>query len=120
MPTVLIVEDEPTMREVLCQHLGRSYSCHAVWSAEQGLALLRAGAGVRVAVTDVRLPGMSGEEFLRAARAARPGLPVIVVTGRDTDEAKFMEAGAFGYLLKPFRLEELDALIERALGARKA
>jgi CheY-like chemotaxis protein len=112
MPRILIVEDEPTVRDLLCTILNSSYECVAVRSAEE-LALL-SESDFDAAVTDVNLPGMGGEEFLKAAVGLRPGLPVIVMTGADADEAKFIEAGAAGYLLKPFRIEELAALLEQA------
>lgn len=83
-------------------------------SAEEGLALL-SKSPFDLAITDVRLPGMSGEGFLRAARGLAPGMPVIVITGADVDEAKFIEAGAFGYLLKPFIFEEVEDVVKRAL-----
>ncbi len=115
MPRVLIVEDEPTVRAVLCEILADSYECVAVGSAEEGLSQL-SRESFDVAITDVRLPGMSGEEFLLRAHEIAPRLPVIVVTGADSDETKFMEEGAFGYLLKPFRFEEVEELVGRAIG----
>ena len=71
-----------------------------------------------LAITDVRLPGMGGAEFLREARRLAPEMPVIIVTGADGDEAKYIEAGAFGYLLKPFLFGEVEELVSRALGRR--
>jgi DNA-binding NtrC family response regulator len=114
MPKVLIVEDEPVVRAVLCEILAASYECVAVGSAEEGLSQL-SQKSFDVAITDVRLPGMTGEEFLLRAHEINPRLPVIVVTGADSDEAKFVEEGAFGYLLKPFRFEEVEELVGRAV-----
>ncbi len=114
MPRVLIVEDEPTVRDLLRETLSHDYECSAVGTAEEGLELLVSG-GFDVAITDVKLPGMSGEEFLLRAHELAPRLLVIVVTGADSDEAKFMDEGAFGYLLKPFRFEEVEELIVRAV-----
>lgn len=116
MPTILIVEDEPTLRGMLCELLS-AYECSATGSAEEGLALLDERS-FDLAITDVRLPGMSGEEFLREALRLAPDMPVIVVTGADGDEAKYIEAGAFGYLLKPFLFEEVEELVSMALGRR--
>ncbi len=116
MSRILIVEDDPTVRGVLCELLSPR-QCRPVRTAEDGLALL-AETTFDLAITDVRLPGMGGEEFLRAARRLAPDMPVIVVTGADDDEAKFIEAGAFGYLLKPFLFEEVEELVGRALGRR--
>ncbi len=116
MPRILIVEDEPTVRDLLCELLGTSHECVAVGSAEEGLVILRTER-FDAAITDVALRGMGGEEFLKAARGLDPGLPVIVMTGADSDERKFLEAGAFGFLLKPFRFEEIKEMVERALGS---
>ena len=116
MPRILIVEDEPTVRSLLCELLS-PHECVPTRSAEEGLALL-SQTPFDLALTDVRLPGMGGEEFLREAHEIAPGMPVIIITGADGDEAKFIEAGAFGYLLKPFTLEELEELVGRALGGR--
>lgn len=115
MSIILIVEDEPTTRTLMCQIL-EPYECHAVRSAEEGLELL-VEVVFDVVITDVKLPGMDGDEFLRAARELRPSMPVIVMSGGyGYDEARYVEAGAFAYLLKPFRVEELKALVARALG----
>ena len=93
-----------------------SYECAAVTSAEEGLKLL-AESPFDVVVTDVKLPGMSGEEFLAAVRERAPGLPLIVISGGyGGDASQFMDAGAFGYLLKPFRFEEVEELVRRAIG----
>jgi len=116
LPTILIVEDEPTLRGVLCELLS-AYECVPAGSAEEGLALL-SEAAFDLAITDVRLPGLSGEEFLRAALRLAPAMPVIVVTGADGDEAKYIEAGAFGFLLKPFLFDEVEGLVSLALGRR--
>jgi DNA-binding NtrC family response regulator len=114
VPKVLVVEDEPTVRDLLCEILGHDYECIAVRTAEEGLGLLTSG-GFDAAVTDVHLPGMGGEEFLLRAHELDPSLPVIVVTGADSDESKFLEEGAFGFLLKPFRFEEVEELVGRAV-----
>lgn len=114
MRRVLIVEDEPVVRAALYEVLADSYECFAVGTAEEGLRLLSESA-FDAAITDVRLPGMSGEEFLLRAHELAPRLPVIVITGADSDEAKFMDEGAFGYLLKPFRFEEVEELVARAV-----
>lgn len=116
MPTILIVEDEPTVRGMLCELLS-AHECIPVGTAEEGLALL-AKRPFDLVITDVRLPGMSGEEFLRTVRRRAPEMPVIVVTGADGDETKFIEAGAFGFLLKPFLFDEVEKLVSRALTGR--
>jgi DNA-binding response OmpR family regulator len=112
---ILIVEDEPTVRSLLCEALGQAHECLAVRSAEEGLALL-AEKPFDLAITDVKLPGMNGEEFLLAAHERAPALPVIVISGGyGGDESKFLDAGAVAYLLKPFRFDEVEAQVARAL-----
>ena len=116
MANIIVVEDEPTIRETVCDILSASHTCHAVRTAEEGLELLAASA-FDLAIVDIKLPGMDGDEFLRRARAALPGLPVILMSGGyGYDEAAYAEEGAFGYLLKPFRAEELESLVSHALG----
>jgi CheY-like chemotaxis protein len=71
MKSILIVEDKPTVRGLLCTILEPSYECVAVRTAEEGLALL-SGHPFDLAITDVKLPGMSGEEFLLRAHDLAP------------------------------------------------
>jgi CheY-like chemotaxis protein len=112
--TILVVEDEPIIREVVCDILSASHECVAVRTAEEGLELLAEGP-FDVAVTDIKLPGMDGEEFMLRAREMHPSLPVIVISGGyGYDERKFLDAGAFGYLLKPFKAEDLEEMVARA------
>src|SRR4051812_44937755 len=100
---ILVIEDEPTIREVVCDILSASHECYAVRTAEEGLGLL-SETSFDVAVSDIKLPGMDGEEFLRRALEFRPSLPVILISGGfGYDEVTYEEEGAFGYLLKPFR-----------------
>ena len=111
MATILVVEDEPTIREVICDILKASHSCHAVRRAEEGLELL-AASSFDVTIADIKLPGMDGREFLRRALEVSPSLRVILISGGyGYDEATYEEEGAFGYLLKPFRAEELEHVI---------
>lgn len=116
MAVILVVEDEPTIREVVCDILKASHTCLAARTAEEGLELLLSGTAFDVAVADVKLPGMDGREFLRRAGELRPRLPVILISGGyGYDEAAYVEEGAFGFLLKPFRAEELEEMVARAI-----
>jgi DNA-binding NtrC family response regulator len=118
--TILVVEDEPTIREVVCDILSASHECRAVRTAEEGLELLAASA-FDVLITDVKLPGMDGDEFMRRAREVDLSLPVIVISGGyGYDGARYTDEGAFGYLLKPFRAEELESIVARAVEHRRS
>jgi CheY-like chemotaxis protein len=88
----------------------------ALTSAEEALEVL-ADHVVDAVVTDVKLPGMSGYELLQLLHGRWPRLPVIIITGgyEAVREEDFFEAGAAGYLLKPFTGREAAELIGRVL-----
>jgi two-component system response regulator PilR (NtrC family) len=73
--------------------------------------------GLDVAITDLKMPGMSGLETLAALKRIQPSLPVIVVTGFASGGTvrECTRLGAFGFIRKPFKLEELFAIVGRAL-----
>src|SRR5881628_3356493 len=121
MRSVLIVDDEPGMRAGLSEVLGRGgFAVEQASSAEEALARLgepgRQG-GLDLLVTDLRLPGMSGLELIRAARQAGSQMPAIVITAHGTveDAVAAMKLGAFDFLTKPFSPADLLHLAERAL-----
>lgn len=111
---ILIIEDDPSINEVVCAHLERrSYRCRQAFSGTEGLLLLREQRP-DVVITDLMLPGVPGEEIVRAIRGADSALPIIVISARITaaDKISLLQAGADDYLTKPFDLDELQARIE--------
>jgi len=118
-PLVLIVDDDPSQRDLLGGFLrrqGHDVECAA--SGPEALARL-AARPVSLMVSDVRMPGMTGLELMRRAREQFPTLPVLMVTAfadiRDAVEA--MRDGALNYLQKPVDLDELRAMVAEAVGA---
>lgn len=114
---VLIVEDEPGLREFLQSGLeAEGYVVLAAADGSTGLSLARS-TDVACVILDLGLPGLSGEEVLLRLRASRPTLPVIVLTARDGvhDRVRNLDAGADDYMLKPFSLAELTARIRARL-----
>lgn len=83
-------------------------------SGEEALAMIRAGRRADLLVTDHLMPGMSGVDLARAARAARPGLPVLVVSGYAEVEAL---APDLPRLAKPFRPAELTERVDALMRA---
>ncbi|MBI3852133.1 MAG: sigma-54-dependent Fis family transcriptional regulator [Verrucomicrobia bacterium] len=115
LPPVLVVDDEKNMRLSLETVLGdEGYSTRAVESAEAGLSLL-AQENFFMVITDARLGGMSGFEFLRKARAQWPDLPILMITAYATPKlaVEAIKAGAIDYLAKPFAPEELLHAVSR-------
>jgi len=118
MPTrVLVVEDDPTVAEVVRTYLGNAGL--EVDSAADGVTALAVAARSRPAlvVLDLMLPGLSGLEVCRRLREARPDLPVIMLTalGEEADRVVGLELGADDYLVKPFSPRELVLRVQSAL-----
>jgi DNA-binding NtrC family response regulator len=109
LPPVLVVDDEKNMRASLKTVLAdEGYAVRAVESAEEALELL-AREDFFMVITDARLGGMSGYEFLSKARSQWPDLPVLMITAYATPKlaVEAIKAGAIDYLPKPFAPEEL-------------
>jgi DNA-binding NtrC family response regulator len=115
LPSVLVVDDEKNMRRSLQTMLGdEGYVAHAVESAEEGLELLEREEFFMV-ITDARLGGMSGYDFLTKVRQRWPDLPVLMLTAYATPKlaVEAIKAGAMDYLAKPFAPEELLHAVSR-------
>jgi len=115
LPPVLVVDDEKNMRLSLNSLLtDEDYPVRTVDSAEAALALL-AKEEFFMAITDARLGGMSGYEFLAKARSQWPELPVLMITAYATPKlaAEAIKSGAIDYLAKPFAPEELLHAVAR-------
>src|SRR5260221_5124440 len=120
MPTILIIEDEAKMRRLLELNLGDDgFKTLSAGDAETGLKLL-ASEPVHLVLTDLKLPGMSGLEFLHSAKQQNPALPIVVMTAFGSVETavEAMKAGASDYVLKPFSLTEMRMVIHKELDVR--
>ena len=115
--TVLVVDDDASIRTVVSRALVRAgYVVETAASAAQLWRLLDAGKGDAL-VSDVMLPDADALDVLPRIRAARPDLPVIVISARNTlmTAVRASQAGAFDYLPKPFDLDRLTAAVAAAL-----
>src|SRR5262245_8222679 len=112
-PRVLVVEDEPNIRELVCLHLGlEGYACEGVGDGQT--ALKRAdGERFDLLVLDVMIPGLDGLSLCRAVRNGRTNrdVPILMLTARreESDKVIGLESGADDYLTKPFGVRELVA-----------
>src|SRR5215510_4940008 len=121
MATVLIVEDEPKLRRLLEISLGEDgHSVRTVGDAESALKGL-AREPADLIVTDLKLPGMNGLEFLHAAKRMNSATPLIVMTAYGSVETavEAMKAGASDYLLKPFTMAEMKLVINKELDVQR-
>ncbi len=119
MGTILIVDDDPQLRQSFEKLLsGEGHKVRTAPSGEVGLSMLKEDPPDLV-IMDVRLPGMSGLETFLAMREIEPKLPVIVMTAFGTTETAIeaTKLGAFEYVLKPFDVPDMLATIEKALEA---
>ena len=120
MPAILIVEDEAKMRRLLELNLAEDgFNTLSAGDAEAGLKLLSQGT-VDLIVTDLKLPGMNGLEFLQTVKRQNASLPVVVMTAFGTVETavEAMKAGASDYVLKPFSLSEMRMVVRKELDVR--
>ena len=116
---VLVVDDEPSVTDLLSAVLEEEgHDCITAATGEDALKKLAKG-NVGVALLDLKLPGMSGMDVLRAIKSGYPETAVIVVTAaRDADTAvEAMKIGARDYITKPFTVERVIHSVEEALSA---
>jgi nitrogen regulation protein NR(I) len=118
---ILLVEDDPaivaTLRRVLADE---GYAVAVENRGDTGLIHARAEA-FDLVITDLKLPGLTGLELVRELHAARPRLPILMITAHGTTETAIeaTQSGAYDYLLKPFEMPELLKLVEQAVAASR-
>lgn len=120
-PRILIVEDEDVARENLRYILSKEkYEIEAVGSGSQALELLRR-YDYDLVLTDLRMENVDGMEVLSRTKAERPDTEVIMITGYATVDSAIeaMKRGAFHYVAKPYKIEEVRALVRQALEKKR-
>lgn len=115
-PRILVVDDEPEIRDVLCELLSLDYECAPASSAEEALTMLR-GSPFNLIISDIMMGGMSGLEMIPHVLADSPETVVLMISGVQTIESaiKALRAGAFDYIMKPFDLRQVEMAVRRAL-----
>ena len=115
-PRILIVDDEIEITEILADLLSDEYHCLKAGSAEEALARLREGQ-FQLVISDITMPGMSGLEMIPHIKQLSPETVVVMISGMQTVESAIgaLRLGAFDYLMKPFDLRQVEAVVKRAL-----
>lgn len=114
--TILIAEDEEKMRRIFEVNLSDRYQVITATNGEEAIRLLKE-TEVDLVLSDLRMPVKDGIQVLKEAKALNPNLPVILITAYGTVEnaVQAMKEGAYDYLLKPVKIEEVELIIQRAL-----
>jgi len=118
---ILLVEDDSaivaSLRRVLADE---GYEAAVEMTGDAGLARAKTDS-FDVVVTDLKLPGLNGLELVRELHAARPRLPILMMTAHGTTESAIeaTQSGAYDYLVKPFEMPELLTLVEQAVAASR-
>jgi two-component system response regulator HydG len=118
---ILAVEDDAEMLDLLTEHLtAEGYRVVAARQGAEALSRLKTEP-FDVVLTDLRMPDVDGMEILRAARALQPDVPVILITafGSIQTAIQAIREGAYDYAAKPFALEEVSLLVNKALEDRR-
>lgn len=113
---ILVIDDDPQIRNVLLELLRASYECTGVRSAEEALTLLRTEK-FDLVLSDILMGGISGLEMVPQLLQHSPGTVVVMISGEQNIESAIeaMRVGAFDYITKPFDLRHVEAAVRRAL-----
>jgi len=116
MPFLLIVDDDPAIRENLCDVFAGAYFCQSAGSAEEALVMMKSER-FDVVVTDISMPGMSGVELFGQIKQSQPDTPVIFLSGIGDESYRtgVLALGAYAYHFKPYKLSEIEKSVADAV-----
>ncbi|HSE24548.1 MAG TPA: HD domain-containing phosphohydrolase [Pyrinomonadaceae bacterium] len=116
LPRILIVDDESEITEILADLFSETYQCSKAGTAEQALMCLQ-DHEFELVISDITMPGMSGLDMIPHVKEISPNTVVVMISGMQTVESAIgaLRLGAFDYLMKPFDLRQVEAVVKRAL-----
>jgi DNA-binding NtrC family response regulator len=121
MATLLIVDDDDAIRGMLFDLLSEKYECNTASMAEEALQYIEVEKYDAI-LTDLAMPGLSGLELLKKIQEHDSATPVILISGKgaEQDTQALIDLGAFAYVTKPFNLDEIEEVVERAIAQKKS
>src|SRR5260221_10378825 len=116
MPKILMLADDAAIRAILYDLLSDKYECNTASTAEEALQYIAVETYDAI-LTDIAMPGLTGLELLKKSQEHDSGTPVILISGNGSEQdPEDLEAlGAFAYVTKPFDLNEIEQVVERAV-----
>jgi two-component system response regulator PilR (NtrC family) len=121
MEKILIVEDEKNMNEVLKILLeGEGYEVISAFDGDEGLDLIKKDI-YDLVITDIKMPGVDGFEILKTVKDISPDTIVVMITAFGTTESAIeaMKLGAYDYIDKPFKIDEIRLIVQKAIEKKK-
>jgi DNA-binding NtrC family response regulator len=121
MPTILIVDDDDAIRGMLYDLLSEKYECNTASMAEEALQYIEV-ENYDAILTDIAMPGLTGVELLKRVHENHSTTPVILISGKgsEQDPKALIDMGAFAYITKPFNLDEIEEVVERAIAQTRS
>ncbi len=116
--TVLVVDDEPGVRESLRATLSAEYAVRTAASGDEALAIVHSNP-VDVVTLDLRMPGQSGIEILERIKAHDPDIEALIISGYGPRDPTPGALGVFGYICKPFDIDRVRNLVRQAAARRR-
>jgi diguanylate cyclase (GGDEF)-like protein len=121
MTNILIVDDEPIMRDLLTDVLKtESYAVSSLPRAEDALERISKGNGIEIIITDIKMKGMNGLELLKKVKEINSNIDVIVMTGYASIQTavESMKLGAVDYLTKPLNIDQIRLIVNKTTEQR--
>lgn len=118
MKTLLYVDDEPINLKLFTINFKNKFHVLSAGSGYEGLSLLKTNPETRIVISDMKMPGMNGIEFIRTAKKDFPHILFFILTGFDISEEiadALNERIIFKYFRKPFNIKEIELSIQEAL-----
>jgi DNA-binding NtrC family response regulator len=121
MPTLLIVDDDDAIRGMLFDLLSDRYECNTASMAEEALQFIKVEKYDAI-LTDISMPGLTGVELLQKIQEHDSTTPVIMISGKGSEQNSqaLLDMGAFAYVTKPFNLDEIEEVVERAIAKKQS